>query len=369
MEMTFLYIDDDSPDRIDGTTQGFMKENFINIISNQPQNSWEEQLYFILEKEKEDKLDGLILDLRLDDYPNKEQKKANFRGTSLAQEIRTRQKEGVLKPFPVVLFSGNDKVANSLENSGKDLFDIFIAKDSIDDNSYILYRNKLNALAEGYKQISDSNLFKILNIEEEIIDERFISELDSLSGSPSHIIARFIINELIEKQSLLIDEKVLAARLGIDKDRSADWSKILESLNSSKYTGIFSAGWNRWWMPLVDKWWREIIEAETYLRSTAASNRVKLIKQKLNLDIQHAQKIDKAESEEYWTVCRGYDLPLDPVDGLLIDGQENLYPWQNAEYVSVDAALKRKNIDLWKKIAILEEQRFSELEGLFSKKR
>lgn len=370
--MIYLYVDDDSNDRTDGTVQGFKKEDYIEIIFSQPQSSWEEQILFIEEKEKGDKLDGLILDLRLDDYPNIEHKKANFRGTSLAQEIRTRQKEGILKPFPVVLFSGNDKVANSLENSGKDLFDICIEKESIDDTTYIPYRHKLHALAEGYKIISklNSNLPSVLKVDMEIIDNRFLSELNNLSGNPSHVIARFILNELIEKQGLLIDEGILAARLGVDISLSDDWDKILESLSFSRYLGIFSSGWTRWWMPMVEQWWKESINSESYLRSTPATERVKMIKEKFGIaNIYPSEKIEKSDSEEYWTICKGYNRPLDPVDGLIIDGQENLYPWQDSEYVSIDAALRKKNVDNWKKVAKIEEVRLSELQMQFKRPR
>lgn len=370
--MKYLYIDDDSNDRTEGTVQGFNKDNYIEIFFSQPQSSWEEQIHFINEKEKEDKLDGLILDLRLDDYPNVEHKKANFRGTSLAQEIRTRQKEGILKPFPVVLFSGNDKVANSLENSGKDLFDICIEKEIIDDTTYILYRHKLYALADGYKIISKSgpNLSAILNVDIEIIDVRFLSELNNLSGYPAHVITCFILNELIEKQGLLIDEQILAARLGIDISRSKDWVKIKESLSFSKYSGVFSTGWPRWWMPLVEQWWKDSINSESYLRSTPATERVKLINDKLGIaNILPCDKIEKSDSEEYWTICKGYYQPLDPVDGLMIYGQENLYPWQDSEYVSIDAALRRKNVDSWKKVAKIEEERLNELQEQFKRPR
>ena len=53
----------------------------------------------------------------------------------------------------------------------------------------------------------------------------------------------------------------------------------------------------------------------------------------------------------------------------MIDGQENLYPWQDTEYVSIDAALKRKNNNAWKKVAKLEEERLIELEQQFRKNR
>jgi hypothetical protein len=372
MQVTYVYIDDDSKDRTDGTVQGFKQDNFIDITPSQPQSTWEEQISFIENSEKEDKLDGLILDLRLDDYPNADKKKANYRGTSLAQEIRTRQKEGILKPFPIVLFSGNDKVVNSLENSGKDLFDICIGKETINDTSYFEFRLKLNALAEGYKFISSAKFTaqNILNIDESLLDERFVSELYNLAEDPCHVISRFLINELISKQGLLINEQVLAARLGIDIELSSDWNKVKESLLASFYNGVFSMGWSRWWMPKIEIWWIDVIKADSYLRSTSASQRINLIKEKLGLsNLQTSQKIEKADSEEYWTVCLGYNRPLDPVDGLIIDGQENLYPWQDPEYVSIDAALKKKNVDLWKRVAKIEEERLAELQEQFKKPR
>lgn len=369
--MTYLYIDDDSSERVEGTVQGFGKENYIKIVPNQPQSTWEEQIKSVIEYASIDgNLDGLILDLRLDDYPNSKNEKANFRGTSLAQEIRTRQKERSLKFFPIVLFSGNDKLLNSLESSGKDLFDICIEKDNITEESFLEYRNKLFALASGYKKISEAavNLRTVLEVDASIIDQRFLSELNTLLSEPIHVLARFIINELIEKQGLLIDEQILAARLGIDIEKSEDWIKILEYLSFSKYSGIFNLGWKRWWMPIIDNWWRDFGEAKTYLRSTSASQRVKLIKEKLGLEnLQPANKIEKSDSEEFWTVCKGYNLPLDPVDGLMIEGQENLFPWQDATYVSIDAALKRKNISKWKKVAKLEEENLSELEEQYKK--
>ena len=99
MAIQYFYIDDDpnSHDKI----QGFECDNLV-IKAVQHQDSWEEQLNYL--KTNEQPLDGLILDLKLDDLPNNHHKRAEFRGTSLAQEIRTRQKEGGLKGFPIILF-------------------------------------------------------------------------------------------------------------------------------------------------------------------------------------------------------------------------------------------------------------------------
>lgn len=376
MAINYLYIDDDSTDRANGTVQGLKKGGYIEVFLSQPESTWEQQIQFIEDRQKEDKLDGLIIDLRLDDYANtKDGKKANYRGTSLAQEIRTRQKEKSIKEFPIILFSANDKITQSLENSGRNLFDVFIEKDSITSADIYIkeYIPKLIALAEGYRTInlSAENLSKVLSIDIGVVDERFVSELNNLANNPSHVIANFLINELLLKQGLLIDEWTLAARLGVDIEQSSeDWKQVLSSLNEALYKGVFYQGWKRWWMPIIEIWWNKTIHAETYLRATSASDRVEYIKKELKLTkICPSKKIQKSDSDEFWTVCKGYNRPLDPVDGLMIDRQENLYPWQDPDYVSVEAALHRTNINIWKKVAKLEEERLKELQAQYRRER
>lgn len=362
----YYYIDDDPNSQ--NKVQGF-ENNELSIVAMQHKDSWEEQLDFL--KEKEDDYDGLILDLKLDDLPNSNRKRAKFRGTSLAQEIRTRQKEGVLKSFPIVLFSANDKTKIALEKSGKDLFDIFIDK-NLDDKAFTMFTPQLIDLPAGYKALGDSamTINNILKVDETTIDSRFVSEYKETKESPVHIQSRFLITELLAKQGLLIDEDVLAARLGIDKTKSSDWNKLLEKIDATKYKGAFCDGWPRWWMHLIEKWWNEEICSDLYLRSTSAIDRVNKINQATGLtQLVAATKIDKAESDEFWTICKGHRLPLDPVDGLLIQGQDNLYSWQEPEYVSIDAALWRKNIDNWLDVADVERERYAELKVLYSRKK
>jgi hypothetical protein len=366
MPIKYFYIDDDPESQ--NKVAGFENAE-LSIVAMQHEDSWENQ--FGLLKEKEDDFNGLILDLKLDDKPNGNNKRANFRGTSLAQEIRTRQKEGVLKSFPIVLFSTNEKTEQALEKSGKDLFDIFIDK-QLDDKAFTMFTTQLIDLPIGYNVLSDSamTINNILKVDETIIDSRFVYEYDETKKSPVHIQSRFLITELLSKQGLLIDEDVLAARLGIDKSKSTDWPKLLELLTDAKYKGVFCNGWPRWWMHLIEKWWKEEINSNLYLRSTPAGERVEEIKQTTELpQLVVAEKIDKADSDEFWTICKGHGLPLDPVDGLLIQGQDNLYSWQEPEYVSIDAALWRKNIDNWIDVADVEKERYAELKSLYSRKR
>lgn len=366
MAIQYFYIDDDpkSYDKI----QGFECDNLI-IKAIQHQDSWEEQLAFL--KSKEQFFDGLVLDLKLDDLPNSHHKRAEFRGTSLAQEIRTRQKEGGLKSFPIALFSANDKVQLALENSGKDLFDICIDKSNISEESFSIYSPQMIALVEGYNKLQSSKTNdEIFCIDSSLLDSRFISEFDNIKSSPIPIQARFLITELLEKQGLLINEDVLAARLGVHKEMSGDWSLLKTKIEHTQYKGVFAEGWRRWWMPLIDKWWSKDLKANVSLRSSTAKDRVKLIQNYFQINnLTVSERIDKSNSDEFWTICMAYNRPLDPVDGLLIQGQDNLYPWQEPAYVSIDAALRRKNIDKWKSVADIEKDYFEELKVAFKPQR
>ena len=363
--MKYVYIDDDP--NSNNKIQGFESDNLF-ILTEQHQDSWGEQMRHI--KEIEQSIDGMILDLKLDDMPNQNEIRADFRGTSLAQEIRTRQKEGLLKSFPIVLFSANDKVDLAMENSGRDLFDVFIDKSNINIESFTIYNSQLVALSEGYKELTaNNNLGVILNTDIALLDTRFITEFEELKSSPVHVQTRFFVTEVLEKQGLLINEDVLAARLGLDKNNSEDWEALKQQLESTKYNGVFSKGWDRWWAHLVEKWWIESVGALTSLRTTSAALRVQSIKNYSGLcNIVVATKIDKAESDEYWTVCKGYGKPLDTIDGLLICGQENLYPWQEPEYVSIDAALKKKGINNWHDLADIEKEHYEELKVIYAPK-
>lgn len=72
---------------------------------------------------------------------------------------------------------------------------------------------------------------KIFQIDDSFIDTRFLSEFYELRKAPVHIQTKFLITEFLTRQGLLIDEDVLAARLGINKATSTDWNKLLKVLS------------------------------------------------------------------------------------------------------------------------------------------
>ena len=285
--MNYIYIDDDAIDKSKDKVSGFISKE-LTIETQQHKGSWEEQIKYI--SDISDNIDGLILDLELNDLPNEKNERAYFRGTSLAQEIRTGQKGNDIRSFPIVLFSAQEKLDTLLESTGIDLFDICINKD-VSSDVFEQYTLQLYSLACGYKRLIDEEeVSGILGIKTDLIDFRFISELHRNMKLPIHVRAMFILRELINKQGLLIDEEVLAARMGIDKNSSEDWNILLEIINSTKYTGVFSEGWQRWWMPLIEEWF-ESITTDNW-RSLSARERVEIITKKTGLSrLTFAEKI------------------------------------------------------------------------------
>lgn len=305
---------------------------------------------------------GLILDLRLDRDPDDNGYSVPYRGSSLAQELRTRMAEGPkeMVSFPIVLWSIDERFKRSYEadDTSHDLFDCVYIKDVDITERPRGIGLEMQALVSGYQVIRESreagklDLSKLLGIPKEqveILDPRIIEALCSrLEIKSDHEIAQFILNELIRAEGLLIDEDVLAARMGVDITESKDsWNALKEHLNVAEYTGVFSSAWPRWWAYEVDAWWSQLKEKQIPLRRLSANERVSGLNELFNLKLVMVSPIEEGYSGRYWTVCQILRRPLDSVDGLRAVCP-NLKPWQDPPYLSVKAVLERLGGNKWR---------------------
>lgn len=348
MPINYLCIDDEPEDEIN---------IFLNSLSEQVE---ELGFSFANPEEFEDTIksikdafpDGLLLDLRLDDRANANGKKARYKAMSLAQELRTKMTEDRSFTFPIALWSIDSKFKKSYnrDKTAHDIFDAVYHKSDARDRSKEFSEELVN-LAKGYKfisaQISQGKVFhKILGLssDEELkaLDPRIGGNLTEIKHYPNHIYARFLLHTFLKYPGPVIDEFLLAARLGIDIGSSNDWSELLDKkLKNTKYKGAFCDLKPRWWMHAIDKWWNEISSGNTALRSLSASERVDLIKKKTKLkNLTPATPITEGYSDKFWTVCHvSNKAPLSPHDGVkIISDTED---WQEPEYVSLKARLER----------------------------
>lgn len=380
MDFRYLYIDDNSENNAKGIITGLQKEGELIINFDNPKGNWEKERERILSDEFKS-YSGLILDLNLEEVPNKDKETSHYKGSSLAQEIRNLSKAGKLKEIPIILLSATVNLNKFFDRTNEDLFDLIFSREWLNaPRRFSDLRRKLISLSVGYNLLekckkNDNNLIELFkyNLESESI--RFKGEMKSVISYPSHIVSNFIIKNLLEKSEIavsgiLISEDILATRLGINISKSPDWEKVLGKINNHKYKGIFSEGWTRWWMSGIDKWWSYELEIAQSLRATRAGDKVELLKQKLGLyELVPIQKAENSKSETFWTNCIGSGVPIDTVDGLIVAGQDTLFPWQDKNYISFREALKPQGKRKWEKLSPSEEYKLELLKKQFPNER
>jgi len=342
--------------------------------------------------------DGVILDLRLDEFApsgeeeRKGRKKQDYRALGLAQEIRTRATEGNVGEFPIVLWSYDDKLKLSYtkDNTGHDLFDLKCLKEDLRDVQKAgEVATRLLSLSRGYEKILEARnrkrgpgpqFYKFLGFDSdpEFLDPRLLSHFEGHDTPiPAHEYARFILNQLLESpdhirhpleiSGPLISEDILAARLGVEIEKSNGWEHVLDALpEETRYEGPFSQGWKRWWAHSVEEWWKSLPNCEGSLRHMEAEKRVEILNEALDLNgLAAASPIVEGYSSEFWTVCQGSDLdsvkdPLDPIDGFPLD-RKNEQPWQDELYISEERAIRGVHHEKGYQIDPLEKKRLKNL--------
>jgi hypothetical protein len=312
---------------------------------------------------------GLLLDLRLDTEADSNGDKVPYRGPTLAQELRTRMAEGEIVPaFPIVLWTIDENFLKSFckDETSHDLFDAVYVKDGLITQQQKVVAKEMISLAVGYRVLNESkqkklSADKILGLETDDnvgVYAGFIDELaDVLDNRPDHQVVQLLLKQLIQVPGLLVNEALVAARLGIDVKASHNaWECLKSELSKAYYRGPFCDGWERWWWFRVEDWWATLSEKQPNLRRISAQGRVQLLNDKFCLDLVAAPPIRETYSSKYYTLCVATKLPLDPVDGLRIV-QRDRKSWHDTQYVSVDAALNRIHKETWR-IDPMDRERF-----------
>lgn len=368
MAIKYYYIDDDPTSIIEETAKGLSILPDTLVVESYQHKKWGQEIEFIIENQSQ--IDGLLLDWGLIN-PNSDDEKADFNVEALAQQIRrftVDKKSKLKKDFPIVLCSAqtNFKEVFSKELTGHDLFDIVYEKDDFDDFQEKVI-SELTDLAIGYNDIhKNKSVLKWLGLQEQ--DETDIRIIDNLENqlkekSPTHEIARFILTKVINLQGVLIDEYLLAARLGVDivthKDRKS-WDKLKEQLPKCSYEGVFSNAWQRWWMSKISDWMRE-----RSLGSKSPKEQVAQLNKEFGLKLKAAEKTEKSRSNEFWVICKNTKRPIALEDAVIAAKDVSSVPWEEDEYYSIDEAL---TVDV-KEIHPMERERLKKLKKLNTLKR
>lgn len=315
-------------------------------------------------------INALITDLRLNEKTNQEGEKVEYRGNTLVEEIRQRVSEknygsntyNIISDMPVILISSHLYVKKQISYSRNEFIlfdDRFLREDVTADNKLDYFTSCLISYCEGYENINNRKnkdialakyFFNLKEAQENWLHPDVYTYLNNADNFPSYKIAQFILRELLERPSDLVDEKILAARLGVDLEESKQtgaWEQLLEALKTYAYTGIFSRSHKRWWFSGIQDFWDE--EMEISLKGSTAEKRVDALKTKLGIEnLVVAEAIDAkyfTSDTRFWTICQYYQKPLSLSDAFTIYEEHLPHHWQSKYYLSKAAAMKRVKLD------------------------
>jgi hypothetical protein len=358
MVFKILYVEDQAAE---SRAQDLMNAGF-DVVTYDPSSDIKE----ILSKITSD-INALVLDYRLTAGVNN----ACFDAPTIAQTLRSKYSHDghTRSEVPIVLMSNEGVITDYYNDfTSQDLFDFALTKKAfIDDQKR--FTVKLISFIKSYKWIKDCghDILKILGLntgEESLIHSNILNKTQKFEKHTFEY-SRLVFEQIIRSIGPLIGEDVLSARLGVSKD-SKDWLKLLESLIDSKYAGILSDAYPRWWMPKIGDWWNKVVKVDTSLRRLDAKERVTLLKTNLKLDLNALVKTEHSQSSNFWTICKLSNEPIDPFDGIELY-KKDLLPWQEKEYLSIDSVLK--NIDTVKDyISAIDRKAIRELSNKINAK-
>jgi len=349
-----FYLDDEKDDLTIPYKNKLETTGVLDINLNKPYN-FEEELDRLIKELKS--CDALILDLQLDgpqeenedkkgtDDDDEKKFKVRYQAPPLAQMIRTLASEGEIPDLPIILCSTEDKVKDSFNRdfTSHDLFDWTFLKDDINEETI----NKIVSLIEGYQRLNENkkDFTNSLSRDYNELDQRILSRFIIEDNPPTHEIARVIFKDIVQPTGLLINERTLAARLGVDMLKNVEcWNAFIDKhFSITKYDGVFHSSWNRWWNDRVNDVFEEITNEN--LASLDANSRVSLLIEKTDFkDLIVAEPIELFESTNYWNICEITGMPLDPFEGFKINGKEEPKPWQDYAFISLLAILTKPDL-------------------------
>lgn len=305
------------------------------------------------------KPNGLLLDIALTNALDEDKQPVGFDGIALAQQVRTLQTRArtvtatrALPEFPIIRLSKKNIVGEyvSGDTTSDDLFDALIDKDSVFDNASVAARTAI-ALARDYPSLSkyadsdqgDDAIAALLASTPAAfvrLDPRTLLGIRR-PNAPAHVLARFVITQLLGRPGPLVDEALLAIRLGVDTNASPDWGRLRARLDTARYKGAFGDGYLRWWMPAFNDWWQLEIEEERPAGRLTATERVALLRKRTELNgLAAIAPTDDNPGSRFWHRCIRSGLPVDPAEGfplLPIYGHEI---WHDTEYWCLEEGLR-----------------------------
>lgn len=333
MATKYLYIDDDQ--NAYGIVKAIEEKGLLEFDIRQPK-TWNEQKEDLIDKGEINNYDGLLLDLKLE-FSSGESNVVKFSGADLAQSIRTEAKSNsTISDLPIILCSTDNLLMDYLDRTSYDLFDVKYSKD-LSSKYNSLNQQEFLCFAVAYKtvnEIKDRDVSTIVGNDSDSVSEIDILQLEINKFQTTHEIMYLLNRYFINSPGPLLDEELLAIRLGVDMSKSTDWKILKEHfLSPYKYQGVLSGCFDRWWMDEINTAFKNRFGKS--LKILNANERIAFLKSIENVD--NIVPLDIPENHSFgtfWYKCKLSGVPLDPSDGLRTIEMPR-YSWQEPSYISI----------------------------------
>lgn len=300
---------------------------------------------------------GVLMDVDLSNDPG-----LLSTGPGIAQDIRVKQRKGELGDYPIVRFAGLENVRRNIggDPTSDDLFDWKVMKEEVPRSGapYIWahlegIRAVYGALSTFGKRAAREGLPRLLGLDqsewERFGHPAFADRLVASAGVATHVAAGVFLRSFLTVPGLLIDERLLAVRLGVDTEKcEAAWRLVVQSL-SFRYKGVAEAGFARWWARGLDEWWTDTIDRSCPLSSLTAEQRIQGL-ERIGFKGLAAIEMPKGSAgNRPWRFCclslEEYPpvfLPLDPAESIRLTSTTDFPPWVDPKYAALGPALQAK---------------------------
>lgn len=333
----YYYIDDEV-DTIKSIADGINDSNIVKVdifplaaykeferLTGKLQDEW-------------DSFDGLILDLKLDGGGVDSTK---FTATSLAQWISSFIIAEGKTAKPLVLLSNDLQCANyKTDITSHDLFDMVLERSG--DLDWKWLAEILDVLATDYEKLNEDkekNLRDLLQFAAIDTGATYFAPFLEPRTFNVRQFASFILNDLFVHPGLLISENLLAARYGVDMEKSGKaWDNFKTIyLGVARYRGLFGRIVEVYWSKKTQEVFMELSGGRS-AASMTTMQRVKILKENVDdaQDLIAFEPDDEKASTYCWAIDEATRKPLDASEGYMIQEDGGLKSWQEPRFLSFD---------------------------------
>lgn len=333
----YYYIDDEV-DTIKSIADGINESQVVHVdVFPLSENKEFEKLTELL-REEWDQIDGIILDLKLDGGGVDSTK---YTATSVAQWVSSFVVAEGKAAKPLVLLSNDLQCANfKADITSHDLFDMVLERSGSIDWKWLA--QVLAVLAEDYDKLNQDKEKELRNIlQNTAIDttSTYFAPFQLPATFNVSQFAKFVLNDLFKHPGILISENLLAARFGVDMEKSGkNWEDFKNKyLSIARYRGVFGCLTERYWNKKV----QEVFVTLSGGRSAASMTTVQRV-EALKQHTEDAKGLvayapeDEETSLYCWSVDEATGMPLDSSTGYMIQEEGGLKSWQEPRFLSFD---------------------------------